>query len=64
MTVAELVAKLLTMPQDAEVWKSDASGCHECNPEGIDYYSEINGVYLGDTYVKGYYRDSKMVVTL
>lgn len=42
MKVCELVEELLTLPQDAEVMKSNHEGCPECNPEAMEYYQRVN----------------------
>lgn len=42
MTVSKLIEQLLTLPQDAKVFKTSCDGCPECNPEGIPYYHDVN----------------------
>lgn len=41
MTVHDLIMKLLLLPQDAEVVKSNTDGCPECNPECMEAYHDI-----------------------
>lgn len=41
MKVSELIERLKTMPQDAEVVKVSYNGCSECNGECFGYYSDI-----------------------
>ena len=57
MKVAELIAILQTLPQDAPVFRSDGSGCHHCNENGIDYYTEVSDPTFSDgAPVNGYHR--------
>lgn len=56
MLVEELVAKLLKMPQKAEVIKTSSDGCSDCNPEGMDYYHDV---YSVDFKAEGDYPNSR-----
>lgn len=42
MKVAELIAHLQTLPQDAEVVVYERGTCSECNPIGGDYYTRVH----------------------
>jgi hypothetical protein len=42
MTVAELIAQLKKLPQDAQVQAVNYDGCCECNPEGFAQYHEVD----------------------
>lgn len=42
LTVAELIAKLQTFPQDLPVYKRTGGGCNECNEDGMDYYDALD----------------------
>lgn len=41
MNVGELIEALLKVDPALPVYKSDSSGCSECNPYGISYETEV-----------------------
>jgi hypothetical protein len=44
MTVAQLIERLKTMPQESVVWTKNYDGCWECNEEGMPIYHVIEDV--------------------
>lgn len=44
MNVAQLIARLQTMPQEAEILIRDRGGCEDCNPEGMEFLTEIDTI--------------------
>lgn len=49
MLVEQLIAQLQKLPPKATVYKSNSSGCSECNPECIDHYDSAHSVtYLAE----------------
>lgn len=62
MNIRELVEKLQTFSDDAEVYFLESNVCDECNPEGFDFTHDISRVsFKEDT---GYPNTEKNVVVI
>lgn len=46
MTVADLIYKLSSLPQDAEVHHVNYDGCSECNQECMPQYHSVDRVMI------------------
>lgn len=64
MTVAELIAQLQKLPQDAQVYRYVCDGCLECNPEGIEHYEKVYEATYANIPVQGYRRPFENAVYL
>lgn len=67
MTGRQLVEWLLSQPADIldlPVYVREGSGCSECNPEGMDYYTEASDPRVADEFVNGYRKPMERVIVL
>jgi len=62
MTVEELIVKLQKLPPKAKVRYSTTEGCSECNPESIEYHSEIEKVEFKEVGDWPYHESKNIVI--
>lgn len=43
ITVEQLIERLHEMPMHLPVIIGERGGCHECNPDGVDFYDSCDG---------------------
>ncbi len=55
MTNTQLIEKLKKLPPDLIVYSVDSDGCHDCNPEGMPNYHEVDEVKVREEGMYPYY---------